>query len=152
MSDFGLTPDLVNFIKQQEGWRADPYLDQAGLPTIGFGHRIPSLDHPSITPLEGERLLWADLRFHRDAALRLSPNLANEPPRRLAALTDFVFNLGPGAYTKSGLRVSVNKGDWKAAGRQMRRWISARNPKTGKLRRLPELVRRRDMAAKWLEA
>lgn len=151
MSDFGITPELVALVKKEEGWRPDPYLCPAGLPTIGWGHRIPALDHPAITPLEGERLLWIDLRFHRDAALRLSPNLANEPERRLAAITDFCFNLGPTAYAKSGLRVNVNAGEWAKAGVQLRRWVHARDPKTGLMRVLPGLVARREVAAKWLE-
>jgi lysozyme len=149
--DFGLTPELVALVKKEEGWVDHPYICPAGYPTIGWGHRIDSMDHPSITPLEGERLLWADLRFHRDAALRLSPNLANEPERRLAAITDFCYNLGPTAYAKSGLRVNVNAGKWKLAGVQMRRWVHARDPKTGKMRRLAGLVSRREIAARWLE-
>lgn len=148
---FGLTPELVAFIKDQEKWSAKPYLCPAGYPTIGYGHRIDSLDHEPLKPLEGERLLWQDLRFYRDAALRMSPNLAQEPERRLAAITDFCFNLGPSAYAKSGLRTSVNAGNWKQAARQMRRWIYARNPKTGKMRALPGLIARRNMAANWLE-
>ena len=31
---------LTNFLKEKEGFRSEPYLDQAGLPTIGYGTRF----------------------------------------------------------------------------------------------------------------
>lgn len=153
MSDrFGLTPELVEAIKQEEGLRLKPYLCQAGYPTIGWGHRIPSLAHPPITAARAQEILEADLLNFRDAALRLSPGLRDEPERRIAAVIDFCFNLGIAAYAGSTLRKKVNAKEWKAAGKQMRLWVNALNPKTGKKEPLAALVRRRDKFAKMLEA
>lgn len=153
MSDrFGITPELVERLKFEEGLRLHPYLCQAGYPTIGFGHRVPSLAHPAITAGEAVQILQDDLVMYRDAALRLSPVLRQEPEQRLAAVIDFCFNLGIAAYAGSTLRKKVNLKEWKAAGAQMRLWVNALNPKTGKKAPLAALVRRRDYFAKWLEA
>lgn len=152
MSAFGLTPDLIEMVKKEEGWVDHPYKDVAGLPTIGWGHRIPTMDHPTITPAEGMEILDRDLAVHRAAALRLSPGLADEPERRLAAITDFCYNLGADNYAQSTLRTCVNKKDWVEAGKQMRRWVYATDAKTGEKIKLAGLIRRRDTTARWLEA
>ena len=45
---------LTNFLKEKEGLRTEPYLDQAGLPTIGYGTRFyedgteVTMDDPAI--------------------------------------------------------------------------------------------------------
>lgn len=145
-NNFGITPELVAFLKVQEGWVPHPYICPAGYPTIGYGHRIPSMDAKPITKAQGEQLLRNDMRGARDAVLALSPNLIHTDERRTAALIDFVFNLGASRYRSSTLRKRVNEEDWAAAGREMRRWVYA----AGRVFR--PLVRRRDTAARWLEA
>lgn len=146
--DFGLTPELVAFVKTQEGWRAAPYLDQVGLPTIGYGHRIPTLALRAITLAQGEDLLRADLRIARDAAVRISPVLA-QFERRCSAITDFCFNAGPLRYATSRLRAAVDAQAWAAAGAQMRKWVYGH--KNGQLIQIPALVGRRAVTSKWLE-
>lgn len=146
-----MTPELLRHLKHEESYRARPYLCPAGYPTIGYGHRIDSLDHPAITSAEAEALLIADVAKHEAAALRLSPGLATEPPLRLAAITDFVFNLGAGAYAGSVLRLRVNEKRWHEAAEQMKRWVWATDPATGKKRILAGLVDRRTVTAHWLE-
>src|SRR4051812_34381087 len=111
-TDFGITPELIAHVKQQEGWVDHAYLCPAGYPTIGYGHRIGQLITDRITPEQGEDLLMRDLRIFRDSALRFSPGLVREPPRRLAAIVDFCFNLGPHAYASSTLRKCVDAEDW----------------------------------------
>ncbi len=148
-ADFGLTPELLAFIREEEGWRPDPYLDPVGYPTIGFGFRIPSLDHPSMTLEEGEKLLREKLREYRNDAVRLSPNLKNHE-RRLAAITDFCYNAGAGNYEKSTLRLMVKREWWKEAGVQMEKWVYGTDQKTGKKVKLGGLVKRRKATAKWL--
>jgi lysozyme len=146
MEAFGVTPALVDFIKQQEGWVPHPYLCPAGFPTIGWGHRVPSMKTPAITPEQGEALLKTDLRGSRDSVVALSPSLLAEREQRLAALVDFAFNLGAGRYRSSTLRKRVEAREWKEAGKEMRRWVYA----AGRVFR--PLVQRRDRMAKWIEA
>jgi lysozyme len=149
---FGLTPDLVEHIKREEGLVLKPYLCPAGYPTIGYGHRIPSMQHPVLTAAQAQILLEQDLIHYRNAALRLSPGLRDEPEQKLGAIIDFCFNAGIAAYAGSTLRKKVDAKDWTAAGLQMRKWVYAMNPKTGKKEPFGALVRRRDKCAKWLEA
>lgn len=149
---FGLTPELAEFIKNEERWSPRPYLCPAGKPTIGWGHRIPSLQHPPITKAHGLEILEQDLRHYRDMALRLSPGLQDEPEARLAAVIDFCFNAGGSAYAGSTLRKKVDAGQWKLAGLQMRRWVWGDDPENPGHKRIFEgLVKRRAKMAKWLE-
>lgn len=126
-----------------EGFWSRPYLCPAGYWTIGYGH-LSSPDHPEITREEAEALLRADLREALGAALRLCPVLVLEPEERLVAVADFTFNLGAGRLRISTLRRYVNERNWDEAAYQIRRWVWAAG------RRLPGLVRRREVEARLL--
>lgn len=144
---FGITPELIEHVKASEGFVSKPYKCPAGYPTQGYGRRVKSLDLPAVSEQEAEAWLVEDLEDARDQALDSSPGLvANE--RRLAAITDFVFNLGGEAYAGSTLRVRVNAEDWKSAAKENKRWVYA-GPK-GKKKILPGLVTRREVTSKWL--
>lgn len=149
--DFGITPELLALVRHEEGWRSKPYLCPSGKPTIGYGHRIPSLDHPEITVVEGERLLADDLKRYRQNALALSPGLATEPELRCSAIIDFCYNAGVTAYATKTLRKLVNAKKWPEAAAEMRKWVYATNPKTGEKFKLAGLVSRRTTTAGWLE-
>lgn len=153
MNGYGLTDELIEHVKREEGWSAKPYLCPAGKWTIGYGRQIPKLgpNHPPITLEEGEAMLIDDLKFYRDCALSLSPGLRSAPEHYLAAITDFCYNAGPQNYRISTLRKRVNAENWTAAAQEMRRWVYATDPKTGEKIRLRGLVRRRETVAKWLE-
>lgn len=138
-----MIPDaLPDLIRRFEGLRLKPYLDPAGVPTIGYGHTGPEvrMDSPPITRALAEEWLLEDAEKACRAALRWSPILAGEDDR-LAAIADFVFNLGAGRYKASTLRRRVNEGDWPAAEEQLHRWVF------GGGRRLPGLVLRRQAEA-----
>ena len=49
MSDLGLTPELLDLVKEAESFQPEPYLCPAGYPTIGYGHRIASMMHVPVT-------------------------------------------------------------------------------------------------------
>lgn len=142
--------ELLDLIKRFEGFHkvvtrqptvtAVPYICPAGFWTIGYGI-LCDKDHPAITLAEGEAMLDAALPRYMDAALRYSPRLALEPDRRLAAVVDFVFNLGPGRYAASTLRRRVNAGDWQGAADEFVKWV------WGGGRKLPGLVARRSADA-----
>lgn len=142
-------PDgFVAFVKRYEGLRLYAYRDQAGYPTIGYGHRIASMHTEPITEKQAEAWLEDDLGIAQAQALRCSPILAAYP-RRLAAITDFCFNLGGGAYQHSTLRHRVDKEMWVAAARELNRWVHAHV--NGKAVVLPWLVKRRAEMATWLQ-
>lgn len=123
--------------------RAHPYLCPAGYWTIGYGH-LCDPKHPPITEAEAEAYLAHDLKVALDATLRYCPVLATEPEGRLAAVSDFTFNLGAGRLQTSTLRRRVNQRDWAAAARELRRWVY------GGGRPLPGLIARRDQETRLL--
>lgn len=152
-----MTPELRDFVKAEEGYSSVPYPCPAGYPTIGHGHRIPSLTHPPITKADAEDLLQVDLRIAERGALALCPTLVDEP-RRLAALTDLVFNVGRDALDgaspsdltdDAGVIRCLRAGDWAGAAARFRRWDHAKVG--GQLVELPGLRRRREMGARWIE-
>lgn len=134
-----------------EGFRASPYLCPAGYPTVGYGHRVPSLEWPTITREDARVLLLADLADCWRSALVLCPTLADSGVHRGAAIVDFVFNLGAEKLKTSTLRRAVNAQDWAWAAKENKRWVFAKDPKTGRPAKQRGLVRRRALTSLWLE-
>ena len=144
-------PDqLPPLVKASEGFHrvverkpvilAVPYLCPAHYWTIGYGV-LCQQDHPPISLEEGEDMLAELLPVYAGHALRLSPLLAGEHDGRLAAIADFVFNLGPTRYAASTLRRMVNVREWGRARDEIRKWV------WGGGRKLPGLVLRREAEA-----
>lgn len=144
-----MTEELVEHVKRFEGWVPHVYKCPAGYDTIGYGHRVDDPAHPPITKEEGEALLREDLQHYEDMALRLSPTLAHEP-RRLAAITDFCFNLGGARYSGSMLRVMVKLKNWPKAAEQNGRWVYYHPPGSKEPEKLQGLVDRRAVTSRWL--
>ena len=76
--------------------------------------------------------------------LALSPGLAQEPARRLAAIISFCYNCGLGNYRISRLRKRVDAKDWEGACEQILKW----NKAAGRV--LKGLTRRREAEAAFL--
>jgi lysozyme len=150
-----LVPEaLVALVKPFEGfarvvsWKpvptAVPYVCPAGFWTIGYGELCKS-NHPPITePMADFRLRTVLLPVYLRYAIELSPGLLNGPEDRLAAIADFVYNLGPARYKASTLRKRVNVGDWERAAYEINKWVY------GGGRKLPGLVARRAAEARLL--
>jgi lysozyme len=145
---------LIPLVKASEGFHrvvrrqptpmAVPYVCPAGYWTIGYGE-LCQPDHPPILEPDAlERLVTVLLPVYVGHALRLSPRLAYEPENRLAAIADFIFNLGPGRYAASTLRRTVQAGQWEAARGEVVKWVY------GGGRVLPGLVARRAVEAELL--
>lgn len=142
-----MTSELLAHIKLMESCRLEAYMDAKDGWTIGWGHLCGPPDSPKpppITQARADLLLQQDVSGAETWALKLSPVLATEPPRRLSAITDFVYNAGTQNYARSVLRTVVNKRDWPGAAIQMKRWVYD----DGKV--LPGLVKRRAVCAAWL--
>jgi lysozyme len=107
-----------------EGLRLAVYNDQAGLPTIGYGHLIKSGEQFSvITVAQAEALLDADLAPARDAVAKYVSVPLNDNQR--AALISLVFNIGVGAFSASTLLRLLNEYDYIGAAAQFPRWVYA---------------------------
>ena len=124
-------------VPKHDPGRAHPYVCPAGYWTIGYGH-LCDPRHPPINEVEAEAYLAQDLQTALNATLRFCPVLATQPEERLAAITDFTFNLGAGRLQVSTLRRRINQRDWIAASQELRRWVYG----GGKV--LPGLVARRE--------
>jgi len=124
-------------VPKHDPGRAYPYICPAGYWTIGYGH-LCDPRHPPINEVEAEAYLAQDLQTALNATLRFCPVLATQLEGRLAAITDFTFNLGAGRLQVSTLRRRINQRDWIAAGQELRRWVYG----GGKV--LPGLVARRE--------
>lgn len=133
---------VMRLCMQFEGLYLRPYLCPAGVPTIGVGStryldgRPVRLTDPPITREHALVLLRSRvLTEFMPAVLRLCGPL--DTPGRLAALTDFSYNVGTGALKASTLRRRVLAGQWGRVPAELLKWVR------GGGRVLPGLVRRR---------
>lgn len=123
----------------------EPYHDDAGYPTIGFGHLLsrerwaPLSRWAPITVDEAYALLRRDAIRALGSVARLCPVYLT--PGQAAALGDFVFNCGGGNLEISTLRKCVLRGDHVRAVEEFGKWVYAGGVK------MRGLVRRRKAEA-----
>jgi len=115
----------LELLKSSEGFRAHVYKDVAGLPTIGFGHRLlhPESFPNGIDEAQGEEILRSDIRDAEQAVKRLVKVELSQG--QFDALVDFVFNLGSGRLSSSTLLKILNGGRYQDALEQLLRWDHA---------------------------
>jgi lysozyme len=136
----------ADIAKVFEGIKLRPYLCPANVPTIGYGStryedgRKVKMSDPPIGIERAEALLMLEMASCGRGALRYCPTLGAYPGR-LAAITDFCYNLGVGRLQQSTLRRRINQGDWEAAKKELMKWVR------GGGRVLPGLVSRRKAEA-----
>jgi lysozyme len=125
-----------------EGLYLRPYLCPAGVPTIGVGStryldgRAVTLNDPPITREHAMVLLRHRVLTEFMPGVRRLCG-AVDSAGRLAALTDFAYNLGLGALRASTLRRRVLAGRWDLVPAELSKWVLAGG------RRMPGLVKRR---------
>ena len=139
-----LTTDVdgLALIERSEGLRLQVYQDQAGKPTIGYGHLVrPGEDFTGgITAEDAVALLQKDLR---DAEVAVN-SLVSVPltQTQFDALADFCFNLGAGALAHSTLLRRLNSGDYDI-GPEFLKWCYVHDPASGSAERDAGLLIRR---------
>lgn len=129
-----------------EGCSLKPYRDPGGVWTIGYGEvYLPSGDTvcsatPPITRAQAEAMLAERMA----ECVREVDGVVTVPlsPHQTAALADFVFNLGYGAFRGSTLLKLLNASDYEDAADQFLVWDKERI--NGELVVEPGLVRRRE--------
>lgn len=130
----------IGLAKQFEGCSLGAYPDPArgwACPTIGYGATGPGITQGTVwTQAQAD----ADLRQRMAACgvvvdKHVSVVLNDEPK---AALCDFIYNVGEGAFETSTLLRLLNGGDAQGAANEFEKW----NLAAGKV--LPGLVKRRD--------
>jgi len=140
-----VTPEpLLQLIRRFEGCRLKAYQCPAGVWTIGWGSTGPDVKAGVLWTLEqAEARLRCDAAKCVRAAVKISPVLADRP-LQLAAVADFIYNLGAGRYRNSRLRKRVDAEDWPGAVVEINRWVM------GGGKKLPGLVKRRAAEARLL--
>ena len=120
-----LSAQGLQLIKQQEGFRSRTYLDVAGFPTIGYGHRLlhPGGFPDGIDEAQAADILAADVRDAEQAVARLVKVTLTQG--QFDALVDFCFNLGSGRLASSTLLKLLNGGRYADAAEQLLRWDQA---------------------------
>jgi len=144
---------VTELIKSEEGFRENAYLDQAGVPTIGYGFTTlngqPVKLGDTISRDQAERELETQIQNHSSFKDKLNTSLTEE---QMAALASFEFNLGPAIWDQSGKDIinAVNKGELETAAEIMLRHNKVRDPSTGELKENRGLIKRREREAKML--
>ena len=103
---------LIEFVKEKEGFRSQPYLDAVSVPTIGFGTTYypdgtpVSMTDVSISKEEADILLRHSLQSFLDYVIIYGhDNGYDWNQNQIGALTSFCYNLG-----KSRLKQLTKKG------------------------------------------
>ena len=124
----------LELLKRSEGFRSRTYLDVAGLPTIGYGHRLlhPESFSNGIDEAQAARILLSDVREAEQAILRLVKVPLDQG--QFDALVDFCFNLGEGKLAESTLLKDLNAGRYDAAQEQLLCWDHAGSQENAGLR------------------
>lgn len=114
----------LEFLKDQEGFRAKAYKDGGGVWTIGYGTtRVDGKPvEEGMTCTESQALVWLG-QDTASAQTKLN-QLVKVPLRQnqFDALVSFVYNIGEDAFEKSTLLRMLNMGDYMGAYAQMSRW------------------------------
>jgi lysozyme len=111
----------LNAIKTHEAFAAVPYKDQAGIWTIGYGHKIIAGEQfVSLTEGAASALLAQDVSYAEDAvnaSVRIGLTQG-----QFDALVSFVFNVGTGAFRRSTMLRKLNAGDPSVVN-EFTRWV-----------------------------
>lgn len=144
---------LLTLIKQfegcakiQEDGTVRAYKCPAGVWTIGYGSTGPDINENTVWFMSrAESVLLETAQQCLQKALDASPRLAEATAGQQAAIADFIYNCGYGAYRASTLRHDVFNGDWEAAKKSILMWNKAHVG--GNLVELNGLTRRRQAEA-----
>lgn len=116
----------IDIIKRWEGFRADAYLDSAGVWTVGYGTTsragvgLEVGPHTRVTEAEAEVYLRRAVEKFAD---RIRPEITtpmNE--NEWAAFLSLAYNIGPGAFVESTALRRFNDGDKGGAAEAMLWW------------------------------
>ncbi len=132
---------IEKILAKFEGFKSEPYLDEAGKWTIGFGHLIVPGDgfwsptNPDgakyISVDDAKALKERDMMPAQDAVNRLVR--VNLTEGQNAALVSLVYNIGSGNFASSTLLKKLNLGDFDGASLEFGKWNKVRDPDTGEL-------------------
>ena len=116
---------LIKLIKESEGCQLTSYKCPAGIWTLGHGQTQDIKQGMTWTQQQADDDLIKTAMSVLDRAVKYSPILATANIEKLAAIADFIYNLGVGNYAKSTLKKQVDAGNWLAASSEIKKWNKA---------------------------
>ena len=116
---------LIKLIKDSEGCKLISYKCPAGIWTLGYGQTCEIKQGMTWTQQQADDDLIKTALAVLDRAIKYSPILATVNIEKLAAIGDFIYNLGVGNYSKSTLKKQVDAGNWLAASSEIKKWNKA---------------------------
>lgn len=104
-----------------------PYLCPAGVPTQGYGTTIDpytdtriTLASPPITKLQALDWMMHGLKIREDEVRKVISVSLND--NQFSAIMSFAYNVGCYNFRQSTLLKKLNKGNYKGAAREFKRW------------------------------
>jgi lysozyme len=120
-----LSSNGLDFIKKFESLSLPVYLDQGGLPTIGYGHLLkPGENFKTIDLATADELLRDDTQIAVNVINVLVSAVLNQ--NQFDALVSFCFNIGVNAFKNSTMLTLLtpdNAPCFISAANQFMRWI-----------------------------
>lgn len=114
---------LLPIIRKFEGCKLTAYQCPAGVWTVGWGATGADITSCTVWTKEvADSVLRNTALEVINQVTSASPILSNANPARVAALADFVYNLGIGNYNSSTLKDRVDDEDWVRAAEEIVRW------------------------------
>jgi lysozyme len=114
---------LCDLIADSEGCRLEAYLCPAKVWTIGYGYTGKDIKRGTRWSQEhANDMLLKRAQQAINEAIDASPILAYQNAEKIAAISDFIYNCGIGAYLTSTLKKYVDKTNWKAAQVEILKW------------------------------
>ena len=114
-----------DFIKNQEGYRDTAYMDESGVPTIGYGST--HINGKSVQPGMKITREQAERQYKQDvgAANSLIDGSIQVPLTKFQreALKSFIYNAGAGAFQRNQIAELINNGQTAEAARRMHQFI-----------------------------
>lgn len=111
----------LQLIADAEGCRTSPYQCSAGVWTNGIGHTAGVTPQSHISERQAAvNLVYDVIRVERviDACMR------NDMPQPVYdAVVSWAFNVGTYAACRSTLGAHINRGEWRSACMQLKRWV-----------------------------
>lgn len=118
-ADLGISDDLRDIIREEEGQVLTVYRDISGKPTVGAGHLVVPDDKLAV----GDRISARQMETFLDRDLQKAANSVRKllgrtkvKQHEFDALVDLVYNVGPGnvSETKSpGLNAGIRNADYR---------------------------------------
>lgn len=100
--------DGLNIIKSCEGCRLESYLDQGGVPTIGWGQTGPFVTiDMEITQNQADMWLSQQVQFVSAALSRMIKSSINN--NQFSALVSLAYNIGTGNFSSSSALALINE-------------------------------------------